>query len=96
MILTPTLTQPPVKLGEISMNDDFRSFRKKAGRYTTFLAIVNASGQPAASVPLHWTEGNLPIGVQLVGRFGAEATLLRLSAQLEGVASWRDRRPPNL
>jgi amidase len=94
VILTPTLTQPPVKLGEISTNDDFRSFRKKAGRYTTFLAVINASGQPAASVPLHWTEGNLPIGVQLVGRFGAEATLLRLSAQLERVAQWGDRRPP--
>ncbi|CAH2408357.1 amidase [Mesorhizobium escarrei] len=94
VILTPTLTQPPVKLGEISMNDDFRSFRKRAGRYTTFLAVINASGQPAASVPLHWTEGNLPIGVQLVGRFGAEATVLRLSTQLEGIAPWRDRRPP--
>jgi amidase len=76
------------------MDDDFRSFRKKAGRYTTFLAVINASGQPAASVPLHWSQSNLPIGIQLVGRFGAEATLLRLSAQLEGVAPWRDRRPP--
>jgi len=94
LVLTPTLTKPPVKLGEISMDDDFRSFRKKAGRYTTFLAVINASGQPAASLPLHWSESNLPIGVQLVGRFGAEATLLRLSAQLEGVAPWRDRRPP--
>lgn len=94
VILTPTLTQPPVKLGEISMNQDFKSFRKKAGRYTTFLAIINASGQPAASVPLHWSKGDLPIGVQLVGRFGAEATLLRLAAQLESIAPWRDRRPP--
>jgi amidase len=93
VILTPTLTQPPARLGELSMSDDFRSFRKKAGRYTTFLAIVNASGQPAANVPLYWAEDNLPIGVQLVGRFGAEATLLRLSAQLEGIAPWCDRRP---
>lgn len=93
VILTPTLTQPPVRLGEISMNDDFRSFRRKAGRYTTFLAIVNASGQPAASVPLHFTRNDLPIGVQLIGRFGAEATLLRLSAQLEETAPWRHRRP---
>ncbi|RFC67644.1 amidase [Mesorhizobium denitrificans] len=94
VILTPTLTQPPVKLGEISMDNDFRSFRRKAGRYTTFLAVINASGQPAANVPLHWTDGNLPIGVQLIGRFGAEATLLRLSSNLEGIAPWRDRRPP--
>ena len=93
VILTPTLTQPPARLGELSMSDDFRSFRKKAGRYTTFLAIVNASGQPAANVPLYWTEDSLPIGVQLVGRFGAEATLLRLSAELEGIAPWCDRRP---
>ncbi len=93
VVLTPTLTRPPVTLGEISMNDDFRSFRKKAGRYTTFLAIINASGQPAASVPIHWTDANVPIGVQLIGRFGAEAMLLRLSAQLESVAPWRDRRP---
>jgi amidase len=93
VILTPTLTQPPAKLGELSMSDDFRSFRKKAGRYTTFLAIINASGQPAANVPLYWAEDGLPIGVQLVGRFGAEATLLRLSAQLEGIAPWCDRRP---
>src|SRR6185312_16405939 len=93
VILTPTLTQPPARLGELSMSDDFRSFRKKAGRYTTFLAIINASGQPAANVPLYWAEDGLPIGVQLVGRFGAEATLLRLSAQLEGIAPWRDRRP---
>lgn len=93
VILTPTLTQPPAKLGELSMSDDFRSFRKKAGRYTTFLAIINASGQPAANVPLYWAEDSLPIGVQLVGRFGAEATLLRLSAQLEGIAPWCDRRP---
>jgi amidase len=93
VILSPTLTQPPARLGELSMSDDFRSFRKKAGRYTTFLAIVNASGQPAANVPLYWAEDGLPIGVQLVGRFGAEATLLRLSAQLEGIAPWCDRRP---
>jgi amidase len=93
-VLTPTLTQPPVRLGELSMNDDFRPFRKKAGRYTTFLAIINASGQPAASVPIHWTKGNLPIGVQLIGRFAADATLLRICAQLEELAPWRDRRPP--
>lgn len=92
-ILTPTLTQPPVPLGTISMQDDFRSFRKKAGAYTTFLAIVNASGQPAASLPLHWSDAGLPIGVQLIARFGAESELLRLCAQLEQASPWRARRP---
>jgi amidase len=92
-ILTPTLTQLPVKLGTYSMNDDFRSFRSKVGRYTTFLGIINASGQPAASLPLHWSRDGLPIGVQLIARFGQEADLLRLSARLEEAAPWKHRRP---
>jgi amidase len=94
-VLTPTLTQLPAKLGELSMQDDFRSFRTKAGRYTTFLAIINASGQPAASLPLHVTKSGLPVGVQLIGRFGQEADLLRISAHLEAVAPWAQRRPPS-
>lgn len=95
VILTPTLTTTPQPLGAISMNDDFRSFRRKVGRYTTFLALFNASGQPAASVPLHWSADGLPVGIQLVGRFGDEAGLLRLSAGLEAIAPWADRRPPD-
>jgi amidase len=92
-VLTPTLTQLPLKLGTLSMQDDFRSFRTKAGRYTTFLAIINASGQPAASVPLYWSQQGLPVGVQLIGHFGQEADVLRLSAQLEEVAPWNEKRP---
>ena len=51
------------------------------------------SGQPAASLPLYWTEAGLPIGVQIVGRFGDEATLLRLAAQFEAAKPWFDKRP---
>ena len=91
VILTPTLTQLPTPLGTLSMAGDFESFRRKAGRYTAFLAIINASGQPAASLPLHWTAQGLPVGVQLIGRFGAEDTILRLSAQIERAAPWVQR-----
>lgn len=90
-ILTPTLTRLPAQLGTLSMAEDFETFRRKAGRYTAFLAIINASGQPAASLPMHWTGQGLPVGVQLIGRFGAEDTLLRLSAQLEAAAPWIGR-----
>lgn len=93
-VLTPTLTRPPAPLGEISMQNDFRSFRRAIGTYTTFLAIINASGQPAASLPMGESAGGLPVGVQLIGRFGADADVLRLAHHLETAAPWAYRRPP--
>ena len=56
--------------------------------------LFNMTGQPAISLPLHWSPAGLPIGTQWVGRFGDEATLLRLAAQLEEARPWLHRRPP--
>jgi amidase len=61
--------------------------------WTPFTAPYNTSGQPAVSVPLHWTADGLPVGVMLVGRPADEATLLRVSAQLEQARPWRERHP---
>jgi amidase len=91
IILAPVLTRLPARLGEFTTRTDFRTFRRNVARYTTFLAITNASGQPAASVPLHWTESGLPVGVQLIGHFGREDQVLQLSAQLEAAAPWEAR-----
>ncbi len=63
-------------------------------RFTPFTQVANITGHPAVSVPLSWSEDGLPIGVQLVGGPADEATLLRISAQLERARPWRDRRPP--
>jgi amidase len=65
-----------------------------AGRVTPFTAPWNVTGQPALSVPSGLTEDGLPVAVQLVGRPGEEALLLRLAAQLEQVLQWPQRRPP--
>jgi amidase len=73
--------------------DPWVAFRN-AGRFTPFTQVANITGQPAVSVPLSWSDDGLPIGVQLVGRPADEATLFRVSAQLEQARPWRQRRPP--
>jgi amidase len=92
-ILTPTLAQPPALVGQLRDDaDPVRDFDNQK-RYTPFTAPYNMSGQPAVSVPLHWTDDGLPIGIHLVGRAGDEVTLLRLAAQLEAAEPWAQRKP---
>jgi len=93
--LTPTLAQPPVPLGYFDYTPETRDQHiGRLGEYTGFTLIANASGQPGISLPLHWNDDNLPIGVQLLGRYGDEATLFRLAGQLEQARPWSERRPP--
>lgn len=95
VILSPTMTIPPTKLGAFqpTSDDPMRGFRASSA-FCAFTEIQNITGQPAMSVPLFWNEGNVPIGVQFAGRFGDEATLFRLAAQLEQARPWIDRKPP--
>ncbi len=93
--LTPTLGEPPVPLGTFdSPPENPLEGLRRAITFVPFTPICNATGQPAMSVPLYWNKEGLPVGVHFVGRFGDEATLFRLAAQLESARPWANRRPP--
>lgn len=95
ILMTPTLGEPPVALGtfDSSPDDPLKGWRRSA-LFVPFTPVCNATGQPAMSVPLHWSDDGLPIGTHFIGRFGDEATLFRLAAQLEAARPWKDRKPP--
>ena len=82
--LTPTLGEPPLPLDVDPSNTSFIAFPAW---------VANATGNPAMSVPLYWNAEGLPIGVHFLGRFGDEATLLRLASQLERARPWSGRTP---
>lgn len=88
--LTPTLGAGPAPLGELvgTEHDPLRGSRN-AGRYLMFDGeLANVTGNPAMSVPVGLDRDGLPIGIHILGRFGDEATLLRLAAQLEDAMPW--------
>jgi amidase len=92
LLLTPTLGEPPPMLGSFddSGSDPMKAF-ERAFLSGCFTAAFNATGQPAISLPLHWSEDGLPIGVQLVAPLGREDLLLRVASQLEQAVPWADR-----
>ena len=92
-VLTPTLAQPPVPVGYFDEVNPAGNFERQK-RFTPFTAVYNVTGQPAVSLPLHWSADGLPIGVMLAGRTGEEGTLISLSAQLEAARPWKHRHPP--
>ncbi len=93
--LTPTLAEPPVRLGTFHPSPGHPlEGLYRAAAFCPFTPIANMTGQPAMSVPLWWNADGLPIGTHFVGRFADEATLFRLAAQLEAARPWANRRPP--
>ncbi|MCB1708734.1 MAG: amidase [Halioglobus sp.] len=94
VVLSPTMALVPPLLGAMSLRQDYDVFLPVASAASAFTGLYNVTGQPAMSVPLHWTDAGIPIGVMFTGRFGDEATLYRLAAQLEQQAPWFDKLPP--
>jgi amidase len=90
--LTPTLGEPPWKLGRFDPDRiDLAVVMAEFGAYVPFTPLQNVTGQPAINLPLYWNDVGLPIGVHFVGAFGDELTLLQLATQLEHAAPWAEQ-----
>ncbi len=115
VLLTPVLSQPPVKIGALKPSPSeetqikiiarmgatwvleamgvIRPLAAQTFEYIPWTPVFNVTGQPAMSVPLHWNEAGLPIGMHFVGKWGDEGTLFRLAGQLEKEKPWFDKAP---
>ena len=98
ILLSATLAEPPARIGRFNHDrDDYVNYRIGPGgifAYSPFCAVFNASGQPAASLPLAQSQTGLPIGIHLAAAFGADEELIALCAELESAAPWAGRRAP--
>ncbi|SHM05847.1 amidase/6-aminohexanoate-cyclic-dimer hydrolase [Bradyrhizobium lablabi] len=95
VFLCPTLCLPPLRIGELNpMSRDLSHIAPILRRYIPATSMFNMSGQPSMSVPLAWNSAGLPLGMMFAGRFGDEAGLFRLAAQLEQARPWKHKLPP--
>jgi amidase len=95
VLLTPGLATLPPPLGFIDMMmDDFEEYWRRVFHFSPFTVWFNITGQPAMMLPLGRASNGTPMATQLVGRYGDEATVFRLGAQLEAARPWFDRKPP--
>ncbi len=95
LLVTPSMGEPPTRLGDFAPTPgEPLSPLMRSVAPAGFTAFWNSTGQPAISLPLHWTGEGLPIGVQLVAAYGREDLLIAVAAQLEEASPWEDRVPP--
>jgi amidase len=94
LLLMPTMAEVAPRIGEIDTSEADLGGYWRCVPSGAFTALFNMTGQPAISLPLHWTDDGLPVGVQLIAPFGREDLLIRVAAQLERAQPWIDRTPP--
>ncbi len=93
VVVTPTLALPPVRIGWQEVAEGAIEQLLRNTEFTPFTAIANLTGLPAMSLPLHWSDAGLPVGIQAIGPPAGDAVLLRLAAELEAARPWADKRP---
>ncbi|HYC06108.1 MAG TPA: amidase [Azospirillaceae bacterium] len=93
IVLMPVTASPAPPLGWLSTDIGVEEFWERLCPFTDYCRIFNISGQPSASVPVAWDGAGVPVGVQLVGRFGDETTIVALAAQIEAAQPWAAKRP---
>jgi amidase len=95
VLLLPMTITPPPPIGFLDPTEvRAREFNRRQGQVFGTTPLANLTGQPAMSVPLGMSDTKLPIGMMFMGRYGDEATLFRLAAQLEQANPWIQRKPP--
>jgi len=94
VVLTPTVSELPWRLGHLSPLLGYDEIMARMARAVGYTPIHNIAGCPAMSVPLHWSDEQLPIGVHFAANAGNDEPLLRLAYELEAAQPWRDRWAP--
>jgi len=95
LILSPVLTTPPVKIGQIDMSSqDVATYIQRLSSYSCFTGIYNQTGQPSISLPLGFSSNELPIGSMFTAKFGNDSLLISLASQIEKEDPWIDKKPP--
>ena len=94
VLLMPVTLTPAPEIGHLDpVNVEPREFNRRQARVFGYTPTFNMTGQPSMSLPLGMSGDELPIGMMFTGRYGDEATLFRLAAQLEEASPWHDRKP---
>ena len=93
LLLAPTLASAPVPIGHIGAAPP-EEYGERLFAFMGDTGLYNQTGQPSISLPLHWSDDGLPVGMMFSAAYGNDALLLQLAGQLERRAPWRDRRPP--